>query len=70
VGEPRFGRHVGRPTQNVLIEGCTSSSPDGAIVFGSEVRKAPSWPRLSQLQPFIAVFPQERVGQLASVGPT
>ena len=36
-GKDWFGRHVGRPTQNVLIEGCTSSSPDGAIVFGSEM---------------------------------
>ena len=26
--------------------------------------------KLGQLQPFIAVFPPERVGQLASVGPT
>jgi hypothetical protein len=25
---------------------------------------------LGQLQPFIAVFPQESVGQLASFGPT
>ena len=26
--------------------------------------------KLGQLQPFIAVFPQERTGQLASFGPT
>ena len=36
-GKDWFGRHVGRPTENVLIENCVSSSPDGAIVFGSEM---------------------------------
>jgi hypothetical protein len=37
----------------------------------AQVRKTLSWPRSwGQLQPFIAVFPQECVGQLASVGPT
>ena len=36
-GKDWFGRHVGRPSQNILIEDCTSSSPDGAIVFGSEM---------------------------------
>ena len=32
----------------------------------AQVRKAPSWPRswLGQLQPFIAVFPQECMSQL------
>jgi hypothetical protein len=41
------------------------------------VRKSPSWPRgwanfspLGQLQPFIAVFPQECMGQLAYFGST
>jgi hypothetical protein len=36
-----------------------------------KVRKISSWPRSwGQLQPFIAVFPQECMGQLACFGPT
>ena len=36
----------------------------------SKVRKTPRWPRSWQPQPFIAIFPQEYMGQLASSGPT
>ena len=38
----------------------------------AKVRKTPSWPRLGQLQPFIAaaVSPRECRGQLGPVGPT
>ena len=38
-------------------------------LMARKVRKTPSLPRC-QLQPFIAVFPQECMGQLASFGPT
>ena len=39
-------------------------------VYMLQVRKTPSWPRSWASQPFIAVFPQEFMGQLASFGPT
>ena len=44
-----------------------------SITNVTEVRKTPICKlakKLGQLQPFIAMFPQECVGQLASFGPT
>jgi serine/threonine protein kinase len=61
-----------RPTANETLAHpflSPAAATAAAMRREAEVRKTPSWPRLGQLQPFIAVFLQECMGQLASFGP-
>jgi hypothetical protein len=61
---PRTSRWF--PTSAAPASRPTSRTP-------TQVRETPYRPRLQkldQLQPFVAVFPQEGMGQLATFGPT
>jgi hypothetical protein len=59
-------------------EGGASYFSSILAAYDDLVRKTPSWPRgLGRLQPFIAVFPQERMNEncaglakIARLGPT
>ena len=82
---PRPLPHERREEAAELVRTATAEETEGAALarvdseafrreYMAQVRKTSSWPKLAQklgqLQPFTAVFPQERVGQLASFGPT
>ena len=75
---PRFGNKLGLPPRmSTLIAAgtsiCGGPGPPGDVTrpkrFPSE-KAAVSAQKLGRLPPFIAVFPQECMGQLASSGPT
>ena len=59
---------VSKDLRNLFFAGRLASFSH--VVYGSQVRQAPRWAqKLGQLQPFIAVFLHECMGQLSSSGP-
>jgi eukaryotic translation initiation factor 2C len=58
-GQKRLQKMTDQMTADMCAKTCTRPTD-------RQVRKTPSWPRsLGQLQPFLAVYPQECAGQLA-----